>query len=1085
MSNMGKLTRLVLPIVRGGKTYTLAIGFRPSPESQWSGAQIVSGIVDSVSHVGGNEYDVRFRRESVTFSFVQGGLEVPYRCTMGGNVVDHPEPLRPYGPFTARAFRGSMASIRAREGDMAWWGPPGAQRAGFVTEARAFDHPPSGGIDWRAESGPSVRYAIHPEPSAFIGQEQPEAGTEVDYDLPDVGAFWDAAVYDWDPGPPTFTPLDRRIFGDDPDVFPVGAALDANEYWVNTRNGALRLSSASSAPAAAAVWFERGWQAWTNASERDAVIVSQGGGYDADGDGNDEMAGAVAPLAAGESMDVILLDNDGDFGDGIVEARIPGVGAAAVRIVGGTITQVLRRTGDSGEMEVVGSPTHSLGSASFFLRVVRDDDFLRFIDVAADEIIATVTLTGAEPEQFAQVAVMTFDGGWLRFLGGGDAEWSRINRGDVEAEVWRRGQRLFPSVPRERRIAVSPKPTRVEGARGAYVEQSARGYRAWRYESGEVVLDAESAPDNITITLPDGSGEPPGDAPGRAPRTLPGQTNCATQGSTNATENVWNWHDVVTLWIADTDDPPTPGTPVSFRRDAFADPRESLTLEYAVRGEDSESAEDWAVVPAGEVLARPHEGVFLLTDDFEAELPEGAQVCFRAAGVLWTRHANLAAQQLNDIADDTETVGSLWSEHQLIAGEGATISGFGGGGHPGPSSVACFGSTQGIIYSDWILGTKRNTLTEYVRRLSEVGRTPPEAIADFSTTGPPGGLVYLFQTGTGAMGAFPFAEFTCGDPPVTHNDQNTYLPTSWATVATWEDYQPSGEGFWSGNFAGSQLLGMILEPDAPPAAGLAAFRFAGPRVVIDPRFQRVPAGTEVLAAWVRARFNSLEHWSFQTTVTATEVRTSPGAVVSYHRTRVNGSTKREWNDSDGFIVNEPFPGPPSTSGGIGFDLIGKRRDTREVEAVAGVWPAVSLRTYPVDAGRWRSYGVGLSGSGTAASGKWRRLRCDALVAGIIAARSDRAVDFQLWPTSSGRDLNATPGSLAGYLRGCLPESGLTVSSVTATEVTWTWTQSGSWFRWESAQFGSVFARLRLPTGEVLDDFPVGHIQRAPVLALPD
>ena len=410
------------------------------------------------------------------------------------------------------------------------------------------------------------------------------------------------------------------------------------------------------------------------------------------------------------------------------------------------------------------------------------------------------------------------------------------------------------------------------------------------------------------------------------------------------------------------------------------------------------------------------------------------------------------------------------------------------------TDFACHGcdiQRQGLMWGVW-----RERWEELANDLAHGGLSLPQPYPIPSV---------IDESSTGAEGFTTAANVTtnCAAPCST-NFESRKFGTETRLITTYP---------WGGDWLYAEFPKNCFGTDWPTFRGVddqfdrtseSKFRFAGIPFAIPAQLRRAPTGTQIVEAWLEVKFTGLVHRAWNLSVDNRYMRIDRIPAmdanefqhsISYH----NGVLKGEYIGS-GITGGAPYSYIEEddlsvTTASLSYNLVGRRRSSKNV--YCPLWVAENSRdfgevddetyqgwvdyaTMTVQNGAWVALGAGVATGGTVATGKWGVVNVTAALQGLLNARHLPLVDFQLWPTNAGVDLNATPGGLSGYLRGLDTVRSLAVDNIDDETFHYEFEISGQYTEFDSMETGALFFRMKLPDG-TLSTHKVPHLNRGKMI----
>lgn len=1082
IQTFGVATALDPPVTIGGASYSFAVEFNRHPTNRATAAEsfVVSGVVESQTSISGNRKRLVMRRAPQTSTYTQlngpgDSVEVAYQSEMGGNIAATHEAQRIYSHTNDRAFRGTDARDRVLPGDVCIVTVAGVTKAFLVTEATAFGQAP-GVVNWAGSDPLPTPGSILHAPNAVVLSAL--SGCTVVFS-PASGDLYDDCAVAWrNTTAATTGSVTRSIFdnpdGDpEPDLYPDDATFftTAAEYWFDSRGNSFRFGSVGlglvAADAIDVTCYQEtatiGTELTPATTARSLVLLATGSpaGY-----GGTDDALAFAAVTTIDDFAVVL---------DVLDAETPGACSLEFRETSDADSRVAVMTwGATGTVDGLKQRTSaggSLGSLTlvgasytfpFQVRAVLSGTTLTFSHRQnsgaswTSEAPITVAHTGG------RLSVGTTSG--VRFSG----IVAAVRLAPIEAAAALAVQQVQSFTGQAWSQAYTlPASTAFNfirnGSTGeAMIEATTATARNVYVRSGTTLtLFSESSGDRIDFEqAASGSAPTP---PGTAPRA--GGTVNFADGGTATGDNVGNWHDVVILHDLLGEFLAGSGAQVSFARAPVFDSQNLPTLEYDVKGR---ALSDWTSLSPSDYTALWAEGVVYLKASFITglSLVPGESLCIRAVGYKYSQRGGIAAPVINDAANVLEALDELWVDAGVGFTVGSAVGGIVAAGTaayaPYPTAWTCnggFWEPDAVAY-----GTKKSAMHGLSDALDAAGM--PFGSFFFEEAFPPP----LKIKDTAARVLYRSADDstlpTCGSQP----------PKQAHDVAASGDFlfEIHPEGILGPSYA---PLGMIapgtLEPDAQyfgghvlPSgrrygydAGVAAdFGFTGVAFVPAGWFARLPDGAEIVEAYALVRANGLRICSWS----------------QVFELQPDGTLHLEYERDDAFITYDgPVTGiggslsistgtPAGSSGAISLALIGRRKNSQQVQLVGG-------GTHARNSNDWTHLGSGLAIS-TAESGKYKKVSVKEMLQKLIVNRNAVFADYELWPTIAAVAPSDSAGALASYLKGLMPAASATL--IAGSGGTWGYEseQSGSYAVMSTAlSISAIKCRFRLPSGLLVDE----------------
>lgn len=1093
----GHFERLDPPIVVGGVAYGGLLRFESSAEApRWPGKEVLRFRVQEAEDLGSGRFAILAERRAVTSYATRvlgigNSFEEVWQSAVGGNVGVAPEPLRIYSRGSDDCQRGDMREVRLEEGDVVDAG--GAW--GFVESVEPYAALPSGGVDWRVTQGPRVvewswsavfRLPAPSEDERASGN--PLAAPDTERTADGNGIWRGSGVFlERRSSPGTWDRLSRQVYPEG-DAIPTGMTLPRGTYHL-TEGGDVTPASLNEADGNRywAFSWTGPWNRWT-ADLWPAVV---------DGASNSGPAhtGPRAEWRTREldTSDVLVFDDGAGSlgtlwlfvragargGDGWLEILIDGdraVSAQACEAGGGTPAAA---SVDDDPLVPTG------GLVTFRFARTGSTYSISATDAGGTRVLVSADLGSRAglPVVDTSLGVASASGTFARFVAPTGAI---VTAAGVSA--WR----LTPGTPLE--VAHSagfdpglgPPHSVVSASGQAYAQATGDGARAPRRyaveDGSRLVFYSDAGLVSVVASWP-----PPVEtiaAPGRPPRPGSGVINAADEEDPgNPSKNRLNYCDRVVVRFPAPYPAFPPGRELIGRRGATLDPRASWSLQFVLRpSDDPDPDPDWGPVPSGQFLARPAEGIFLLSQDWLASAP--GSLCFRLTGTFQRCHANLTARSLAEPLAAARHLDTLWQRASL--GGGGEV-GLGGYVLPGglriaptgfrvseslPKRAIATGLAVGGEIGSWMTG-------DFGDVLEFGGLSTPIYASDF----------WLASTGGGWHGPTEASQPALIDDDVILATRGQ-LHTTNIPAKIWT----------GGDIPGDPGLPPLLGYGTPPTGAFdfglyATFKVTGIRVELPPQLRRCPPGA-LISAVAEVRLSDVQawHWEWERVDTFFPEGTGPSSGFgTYH---VNGVLYRSFNDEGSYERPEGFP-PPVTSAPLGFDLVGRRRRTgsvpRDYMNAAYLWSNgdpedegarlsfIGGADYAdIDADEWLHFGSAGVVISDVPGGKWRLADLSAAYSAMLRARDSACTDFYLVPRGPGPDLGAGVGELATYLVSLMPDARVKVEK-TGSGATEEWTVDtsarGAYVEFRSMEIRNLLIKVALPSdAEAMYTVPI--IRRA-------
>jgi hypothetical protein len=1074
-------TRFWTPSTQAG-----ALGLAPEP------VPFCSGVIETVTSLGGGLYRLRMQRAPQTFFYVippqapgQGSTEVPYSCTMGGNVCQPAEWMRGWSHLNqGQAVRGSMEAVRAFPGcggvlrerntlpakvtraEAHAIAPAAVNYAGNAPlpqlryktielyDIRATRRGPT--VPWFNSTGVDVEEgaivitslwsatALAAIPASSTGNVAVDLDGEIVFDGNTAGTYPSGLVI-YDGSTPTVA--NRVIFaplGGDPEPTYLPDDLGASgftgtDYWWDPASRSVRLSSYCilEGDEADLVWWVKTARNVPAEPAGTQMIVEAGPGA-GPGTSADNCAASMFDVA-GEGTWVFNIFAGVGFAEWRRDGRINA--QRATMMLGATgPTAVTRRASHgvaAGVITMGSTPTYSY---PYQVRIVRSTDEVQFSarQSGGDSwtALATCEMTGVVEETDGLVGLGSFDEDTIRFNYSASETLDRllILLGVSGTHAVLRSTGKLPFVVAQNLGLTATGVTSVQNLTTGETMTAGSGVRRDQYRilEGNLAAVAENSGDRWLITYAP-SGSPPA-APGRAPRPVTGQIdrgwvelqsdpNPDFLPSTNVANNRANWHDLIEMQFEDGTIPQV-GETVDFIAWGVFDPSDPPTFRWSARNAEEDA---WNTFTTGQFRAFYWAGLVLHTEAWvNANAPSGVRPCLRAEGkVILTSQMGDAARH-TELRDGVQVLEDLWQDIRR-------------------------GGYDATVVGGTLIRTIGPTAKDESDRVTAVGvgllNTQYDAAA---WSAPPPGLTPYWAHVPGlATTAFFDSILRSGyvwDPGDPDGDLMPFTGDAALFVFPYS-------GSWPLTGDVDNYAGMKLPSSPEPLSVRVGCDFKIQGVPFDPTgaLAKLPGDAVITGAWLECTFANLEQQNW----TATEIL-GPGLESSLTVTW-NGELQTERIvDSDGYtVVNYLDTELPQLQAGasVSFDLVGKILKSENVVDWTGATLEVKRHEYV-------TFASGLTGATRVEDGQPTLVDITAAMQAFVANRDSLiALDtVELWP-SFGVAINSDVEGLGGYLRGLAPQVTYSVGGDIDDRV-YTLAMSGRWVQFDSIQIGKLLIQYR-------------------------
>ena len=1099
----GDVTALVppFPIAREGEDDFIAAGVvmwranpgtmtRPEGNDRGNSDVLNESTVHLVQDLGGGFKRVAFKRKPQRFSYtkvmgVGDSVEVEYDAYMGGGTCATLEPMRGYSKFGDRAFRGTDEADRVRPGHVAWWNG----RAFEVLRIMPFGLAPSAVRFGSEEATPTItRIEVSINDIALAmpperGADNPDAtirawGEGGDGWNPTDGVFGDEQMYVKADFSVVAT---RKIFttpGDvaDADYYPGNASFAAAsaEYWYDRIRNRFRVGSgtASVGDVLNVIYYHTQLRRIAAATTKYYVVESSGDGYADVGIAGNDALGVMQSLTTANFTFEFLVARGGSnsFGGGALEWRIgrnSNSAMVAITWTGNVVNAVIYRETQAGVMAAAAiTPLTMVGPDYFHLRIEKAGGALTLIarDQGGSNVpVAVVTLPGVVTNTEGFVGVGTWGEGKIKVQGWADGTpCELVEFGDETAAVLSRYElqtwtgvafAAEYSLPSDRAITAATAEEVDEFAlslsataeRDHYSQPSATKIRFTSETSGDRVRVVQAAPE----TVDDGPGRPPrvgGTVNFATSQPVPGDWDTEEDGpwpdvaTTDVNENRANWYDLIELYDPHGEFDAVEGELIEFRDNMFASERARPSMDYDLKNVNT----NWVrMVDGVDYLARWVAGMVMLSQAM-CEKISGGRACFRVVeGPLYSNDGAMRARQFNDHAKALDAFADMHVAVIRGGGEVATVSGITGLIGVGVSEYACTDGNFIVAQIAW--GESQTTLNQPFGFDGTVP-TPPYP---FWHSGFWYDATVKVETSQGNL--------TCGTHEIPERDLT--VPEGINTIV-------SPLGLVGPDIPGS-FFGSNIENVEDVAAGYGApqiagyWQFEGIAFMPSPILMRAWAGCTCVEALCELTFAGMEHDVMDCTYSGGTIDGADHLI--FHR---NGSlwVERE-RAADGSVITltmNPTP-PPTTSGDVGFILMGRRRKSGQVQNWDGTYSPLPMHEYK-----------GLGGvTVPAVDGKKTVGDFAACINALLADGGSAYTDYRLWPAAAGVAPDSGVEGMTLYTRGLIGEHTVELLESSLAGIRYSMHVVTKFTQYDSIVFENViYCKFRYPDGSLSDVVPV-------------
>jgi len=1023
------MTRLDPAISYAGRAFILGARLPVDGETK-----IIANLwIDSYDPATGK---IVFSRGTQKSSYTLSGsvpgsvTQVVYDLATGGNAVDSYERDRVYSVYNPMARRGSLASERCIVGD---------SLVRFVGSKRAlFDVI---AIEAYGESGPinytpfeDLRTAYSENNGTGIVLEGAN-GYTVDFEYDGSG------VATWD-GVSAPIALERQLFNDDEFQFPDDAIVMAGKYYFNPISREVRFGAGVTTGHTAFAAY------WLLAAEND-VLAMPSATKDVYGQAGYET----------ETLDfdeTITLLNAGILRLGDVQSSGRGV---YINLQDGT--QGYRESGSDAYTDF-SVPTVTY-PAQF--RFWRDGGRLRiYMNDALIFDVSGNVLPGGN--------ILSVEGQNTRFLSAGAEERRHhVFNGQlrVQAIITKEIQDPAKMIVPDGFDVVA-----VERADADFVlTLGAPGRNGYVRSGDEITFRREAEGDLIRARLK-ASGPPPA-PPGFCARIFNGQegfcefdatkTDGLPWASTSIPNNRANHRDVAYV-AASFGNTLAAGDEVAIARGLSFAPSNATIAIYR----DLPDGEgDWELVPSARYIWDPVSGTVLFDDVFAFD---DTATCLKfEVSKRYRRGHN--AELYNEQRAAWEHIETLFASPGAVGGpsvgfHGQCLQMFG----PKSFTVEDVGDTTTTWWpADWDWGLTNSgihghyiyddAVPEYIVR--ECGHFGSDLLwRDLYLRSAPPGPAIAYPNGDPSEGPIP--QYTSHDILVPGEGTITVGPFG-------NLLQPLSFG--------SDFPGPEPEVNGPFLFRMGGANVGGVRFDPGPLIQRLPAGSQVISAFIPVKFSNLKERTWEWEGLARAYPGNIGTKYGYAKITVNGRNII-WNEFGGYDSGRPVDWAPDeyldfVSGAtLTLDIIGTRYDSLQQFTFANPdrGAAVVLPRRRFISGR----GSIAKQAGTAiGDNEWKMINVTRAFRTALRMNDSPWQELHLLPSNGSPSTTQHPETLGNYLQGLCNEAEADVSNDVASHWTFSGTASGRIVFYDSFQVGDPFITYTIGGGNTVSKIIPGLV----------
>lgn len=1092
------------PISYGGSNYSYGCKFYPAPSNYNEGQLIVSGTINSVEDLGGNQYKIICSRgtqnSTVSVYYPLSGETVEYETahSCGGNICCSKENQRVISYNNDLAVRGSVESIRAVPGDGFQHIVNNKTYLWEILEANAYDEAPDE-INYNGEENLPIISYVNSDVNDVLITTDIDASTMdgnigtgyIDYDedyLCSVSINIGGTLYE----------LTREIYTHPEQTEPdegylpenFGEGLSGLKYWYDKANLAFRIPSCVSASGddIIAIWMVKNTTVCEDLYEGAYVDV--------------EGVSGVTGLDNGGSDNVIMsaveVNNAFNFyyqvwGTGYISWRMdttPGSRNITTYFDGdGNVSGWMRETVSGGysEQSISGTTQYTY---PFYILITKSGTNVNYYAKQnigdSWELKYTCYPSGLDEDTDAIVGFGTL--GTTRSLyliqDTGNITRTMYNIGNAigAQHVYRVGYFDNIDYTKEFTLASSNDITSVYNiSSDSDMDSSATPSRNhYQVSAGKITLYSESAGDSIKITFEADEGTLT--APGIEPRTFNGQDNFADDTG-NINSNIANWRDTLTIQVEDPAVIPSAGESFSvYRGKGVWSTTQSASVYIDEKGNEGT---DFELINSDNYHFRKYQGLLLLKESYVETLP--SPFCLQIQG---KRYINQAVDEscVNEIKHAIENLDDLYVQIGLngltatglsgetgifsVGGAGFTCTEISGSYYYIPDTVV-WGTTAEIMrglrygYDTYPYWYPYKTAM-YIDSLKRTDIN--DATNDTLTCGSGPGAVYM-----GEYDYYIPEECHLLIYPFEENEVGSYISRDWwfkenrryegdPPVYT-DDLAPLMDNYF-GSFPYSSSLIVT--------SVTAKYSFAPIGISIAEILQRMPEGTVITDAQLRVKFEGFRQIAWEGNVIIGPYDHNGGAPeYIYYDYSEQGTLVASYEYIKDAVPEEttysiyPMYPEPLQTGSVGFRVIGFRKDTKYINFYDN-------SVGPTPSGTIQSFGSGLS-LGTVTNGEWSIVDVTSMIQNLVDdARISECTNFYLYPSVQTLDMDDSTGAMASYLRSLLPAHS---AEKTGSGGEWGYNCSSSgkftWF--ESLDIDSCYISFRLPSG-ILSDYTIQFLQ---------
>lgn len=570
-----------------------------------------------------------------------------------------------------------------------------------------------------------------------------------------------------------------------------------------------------------------------------------------------------------------------------------------------------------------------------------------------------------------------------------------------------------------------------------------------------------------------------GAGPGRPPRTF-NQPKFATMSSadgvatTDVTENISNAHDRLRVRTEHGETIPANAT-FNILRNPFAHPDDPPTIQLDLRNGDTDFLD---LIEDDDYLAYWIPGLILLkqTTLDNLGITDTNRICLHPIGKLFRQsgqhhdHYNHLATALNQTDTAYLPLG--------LSGATAAISGYAQGHGITATAFECDGTDAYMAAA--AIGRTRESCFADTELMLSLDVTYP-----FWHRGDDGSTMWINNIGENPL-IFTNADYNHDHSCGTSSWNDKFIRTT-SRIITVFPFQDDSSGYYH--------IGAAVDADAYGNLihGSSAFSLHG--ITFDATattfIQNCPVGTVCVHAYLRARFNGLQHntWTLQqyqrgpvggTTTDYISTYTWNGTTVA--RYEIAGGITIENTDNSGTIPKY------ITSGPIAFQLLARRINSAQIYCPLAAGPDGPGLIVDAPADEWQSFGGGIAIGGTATDGAYTLHDVTNAINAMLQNRNSLYRDFQLWPSLAGVDPGDSAADMSSLATSFIPNQAVTFEISHPSGVrtaTITYTASGQHIKFTSVDIDgadALVACFRYPSG-ILETVPLPLHQPAIIGAL--